>query len=140
MGYDLARLGEARTIEQLDEWQAGLVVTARMWVVMRKRGVDPAEAMGQRLGSSAAAWHFWLLMEEVGTAWPDPFLVSPPCCRTLNHDEALLVDMIGDAAGGERMAFLTRLRDMLPVELADRLFTTTRSFLTALTQPATAAG
>ena len=136
MGYDWRGLMEMPKLDSVSEAQAHLVVSARLWVALRKRGSDPATMMEQRFGSEAASWNFWLLMEEVGTAWPDPFMVSPPCCRRMSHDEKVLLDMIQYGADGDRGAFLRLLQEMLPVEIADRLYASTRTFLVSLTAPA----
>ena len=132
MAYDLAALTRSLALDSLPQEQAGLLLTARLWVLMRKRGLDPAVTMAERLGSPEAAWRLWLLMEEVGTAWPDPFLVSPPCCRRLSHDERVLLDMLSLAGSGERLPFLRLLQEMIPVETADRLHTSAVAFLAAL--------
>lgn len=140
MGFDIASLGQQPVLAQASERDARLVVTARLWVSLRKRGIDPAVAVSQRLGSEEAAWRFWLLMEEVGTAWPDPFMVSPPCCGRMSFDEASLIAMLDHARGGRRVQFLSLLKEMLPLEIADRLYGTARSFLEALPEPARVAG
>lgn len=136
MAYDIALLARSPSLCCLPQDQANLVLAARLWVTMRKRGLDPSPAMTQRFGSSEAAWRFWLLMEETGTAWPEPFLVSPPCCRRLTHDEATLVEMAVHAAAGARAEALRLLGDMMPVESADRLHASALRFLAALEQPA----
>lgn len=136
MAWDIMKLAATPCLGRLAEGQASLVVSARLWVALRKSGQDPAPAMTQRLGAADAAWRFWLLMEEVGTAWPDPFLVSPPCCRRLNFDEAVLLDMVHHAARRDRIGFIRLVEDMLAVEIAERLYRATRAFVAALPQPA----
>ncbi len=134
MAFNFSALLAQPVLGSLSEGQANIIVSARLWVAMRKRGGDPNLLMAQRLGSDSAAWQFWLLMEEVGTAWPDPFLVSPPCCGRMSHDESLLLDMLHHAAGRDGGAFHALLDEMLPMEHRERLYGTAGAFLTALTQ------
>jgi hypothetical protein len=94
----------------------------RLWVAERSRGRCATKAVGAALGSLRAAAHLHLLLEEVGAAWPEPFAVSPPCCRGLSHDEALLADMMRLGAAGDRPGFDRLLREMLPEDERERLF------------------
>lgn len=136
MGLDIAALARMPMLASLDEEEARLLQAARLWVGLRKQGIDPGPAMTARLGSKAAAWKFWLLMEEVGTAWPDPFLLSPPCCGRLTGDEATLCQMLHAAAAGDRAAFLRLLEELLPIEFSDRLYSSACSLISSLAQPA----
>ena len=136
MAFNFSALLAQPGLGSLSEGQANIIVSARLWVALRKRGGDPTPLMAQRLGSDSAAWQFWLLMEEVGTAWPDPFLVSPPGCGRMSHDAGLLLDMLGHAAARDGAAFHGLLAEMLPMEHRERLYGTAGTFLTALAQPA----
>lgn len=124
------------TIDDLDEGDAALLVTARLWVALRKRDVDPSAAMTARLGSERGAWQLWLLLEEVGVAWPDPFMVSPPCCRRVSFDETTLLTMLGHARRGERPAFLRLLEEMLPADMCERLYGSAEALIAVLPEPA----
>jgi hypothetical protein len=137
MAFDFKSLLAQPVLTALTGGQSNIIVSARLWVAMRKRGGDPSPVMAQRLGSDSAAWQFWLLMEEVGTAWPDPFLVSPPCCGRMSHDEALLLDMLHHAAARDGAAFHNLLAEMLPMDHRERLYGTAGALVTALTQPIT---
>lgn len=139
MAFDISLLARQPMLAEVDQREARLVVTSRLWVSMRKRGLDPTATIEQRLGSEMAACRFWLLMEEVGAAWPEPFIVSPPCCGRMSSDEASLLAVLNHADGGRRLECLAMLRDMIPLELADRLYATARNFLDALPQPVRAA-
>ena len=94
----------------------------RLWVMARKSGRCPMQAVAGTLGSLQAAAHLHLLLEEIGAAWPEPFAVGPPCCRCLSHDEALLADMVRLGAAGDRPAFDRLLAEMLPDDARERLF------------------
>lgn len=94
----------------------------RLWVTVRRSGRCAMQAVGESLGSLRAAAHFHLLLEEIGAAWPEPFAVSPPCCRRLSHDEALLADMIRLGGAGDRAEFDRLLSEMLPGDERERLF------------------
>ena len=94
----------------------------RLWVTVHRTGRCRMQAVGESLGSLRAAAHLHLLIEEIGAAWPEPFAVSPPCCRCLSHDEALLTDMIGLGGAGDRPGFDRLLGEMLPDDERERLF------------------
>jgi hypothetical protein len=102
--------------------QAQWIGAVRLWVMMCKLGQPPMQAVTERMGSARAAAHLHLLIEEIGAAWPDPFCVSPPCCRCLSHDEATLAAMIVIAGRGDRPGFDRLLEDLLPAEVRERLF------------------
>lgn len=132
----LGQLTRIARIDDLGETEAALIVTARLWVAMRKREIDPGPAMQARLGSERAAWQLWLVMEEVGTAWPDPFMVSPPCCRQMSFDEMTLLAMLRHARLGERAEFGRLLGEMLPQEICERLYTSATALTAVLPEPA----
>jgi hypothetical protein len=115
----LARTPDLRTMAPAD---AALTAALRLWVTMMKADYCPLRAVGSRLGGQRAAMHLHLLLEEVGAAWPEPFCVAPHCCPRLSHDEALVVEMVALAVGGDRPGFDRLLAEMLPDDMRDRLF------------------
>lgn len=115
-------LGRTPELSELPRDQAVVVMGLRIWVEARKSGRCPIGAAGARLGSRGAGAHLHLLLEEIGAAWPDPFAVSPPCCRRLSHDEALVASMIEFAKTDDRPGFDRLLSDLLPGEARERLF------------------
>ena len=136
MAQDLYRLFNLAPLDTCDAGNRDLILCARLWVSLRKRGDDPTALMATRLGSEAAAWQFWLLMEEIGTAWPEPFIVSPPCCSAMSFDEHVLAGMVERASRGDRSGFSGLLCEMLPAEHCERLYRTTGAFLDSLAKPA----
>lgn len=111
-----------RNLESLPPEERRIAQALRLWVTVLKSGRCAIQAAADSLGSLRAAAHFHLLLEEVGAAWPEPFEVSPPCCRCLSHDEALLVDMMRLGAAGDRPGFDRLLAEMLPGDERERLF------------------
>lgn len=109
-------------IRDLDDAEADLAASLRLWVAMSKLGRCPMQAIAHRLGSARAAAHLHLLLEEVGAAWPDPFCIAPPCCPRLSHDEALALDMVRTAARGDRRGFDRLLEEMISADMRERLF------------------
>jgi hypothetical protein len=101
---------------------AGIAASLRLWVVMNKLGRRPMQAVAERLNCARAAAHLHLLLEEVGSAWPEPFRVAPPCCPRLSHDEALIVDMVRLGGRGDRPGFDRLLAEMIPADMRDRLY------------------
>ena len=117
----------------LDQWttselgtvpaaEARIIGALRLWAVLHKVGRPPMAPVAERLGSARAAAHLHLLIEEIGAAWPEPFCVSPPCCRRLSHDEATVSAMVAIAGRGDRRGFDRLLEELLPAEVRERLF------------------
>lgn len=97
----------------------------RLWVLLHKSGEPPMAALAERIGTMRAAAHLMLLIEEMGSAWPEPFCVSPPCCPCLSHDEATFAGMIAHAARDDRPGFDRLLSDLLSADARERLFHST---------------
>ena len=113
---------ERRDMAALPPEEARVAHALRLWVVVGQTGRCAMEAVAGRLGSMQAAAHLHLMLEEIGTAWPEPFAVSPPCCRHLSHDEALFADMIRLGRTKDRPGFDRLLGEMLPADERERLF------------------
>lgn len=99
-----------------------IVAATRMAVVLANAHTDPTARLACHLGSVPAAIAFSELMAEVGLAWPEPFLIRPPCCPEASPDELLLAAMIATARSANRSGFDALLRDMISVEARARLF------------------
>jgi hypothetical protein len=99
----------------------------RLWAVLRSSGQCPTTAVADRLGSPRAAAHLHLLLEEMATIWPEPFAVSPLCCRSLSHDEALFGDMLRFGRAGDRVGFERLLAEMIPADERERLFVSAKA-------------
>lgn len=94
----------------------------RRWAVAQRVGTWPTGTLREQLGCARAAAHVQLLIEEVAAAWPDPFCLSPPCCRRVSHDEALLGHMLAAAGADDRPGFDRLCGDLLAADARDRLF------------------
>ncbi len=127
-------LSRTPSILELSVDEARIVGALRFWVAAARQGRCPLAAAAGRLGSRSAGAHLHLLLEEIGAAWPEAFLVSPPCCSKLSPDEALVAQMISATSSGDRPAFDRLLCDMLPAEVRDRLFLST-TVLSASLEP-----
>jgi hypothetical protein len=115
----LATLPMLADFGRVDAFAVG---SLRLWALTARSGCCSMRALSERLGSARAAAHFHLLMEEIGTVWPEPFCVSPPCSPRLSHDEACFAAMIGLAGLEDRPAFDRLLSDLIPAEERERLF------------------
>jgi len=102
------------------------ILAARSWCILRRAGHDPMPRLRGYLQYEVVAMRFGLLMEAVTQSWPDPFAIHRPCCPTASIDEALLAEAIQLAGLDARPAFDTLLRDMLPSEARNLLFTRAR--------------
>jgi hypothetical protein len=115
-------LARIPAMAELPEMEARVISALRHWVTARKAGGCGIAAAGSRLGSRRGGAHLHLLLEEIAAAWPEPFAISPLCCRRVSHDEQLLGRMISLGAAGNRPAFDRLLADLLPCDVRERLF------------------
>ena len=99
------------------------ILAARSWYILRRAGHDPMRRLRGYLQYEAVAIRFGLLMEAVTQSWPDPFAIHRPCCPTASIDEALLAEAVQLAGQDARPEFDMLLRDMLPCEARNLLFT-----------------
>lgn len=115
-------LARAPMLTELPSEALGATMGLRLWALMARMRSCAMAALAERFGSMRAAAHFHLLIEEVMTAWPDAFCISPPCSPRLSHDEATLADMVVLASRGDRPGFDRLLAELLPAAERERLF------------------
>lgn len=125
-------LAQTPDLRMMEASEARMVMALRLWIVLGKLGHHPLRALTDRLGCARAAAHLHMLMEEIGTAWPDPFCAASPCCPWLSHDEALAVQMLRAATRRDRPGFDRLLSEMLPGDVRERLFVSASIFSEAL--------
>lgn len=118
----LTRLFLPHRLGPQSQAEARLVRALRLWVVLNKQGRGHVDAVMQQLGSREGALALDLLMMRVGIAWTQAFVVNPPCCPRLTHDEGLILDMIAAGAAGDRPGFDRLLAEMLPADAREALF------------------
>ncbi len=83
---------------------------------------DPAPRLSGLLGSGRAAAALLILIEAVGSAWPDPVAIYRPCARGVTHDELTLLRLIGCASRTDWAGADVLLRDYLPADARACLF------------------
>lgn len=88
-------LARPLTLDSLAPASLQVIGALRLWALAARLRWCPVRAVAQQLGSLRAAAHLRLIIEEIGTAWPDPFCVAPPCSARLSHDEATVAHMLG---------------------------------------------
>lgn len=115
-------LARPLTLHSLAPAPLQLIGALRLWALAMRLRWCPVRIVAERLGSLRAAAHLRLIIEEIGTAWPDPFCVAPPCSARLSHDEATAAQMFVLAAGGDRPGFDRLLADLLPSDERECLF------------------
>ena len=115
---------------------SSLPMADRIAVIALRRalrtGRDPAArlaVMTAVLGGGFAALRFQLLVETLGAAWPDPFMVRRPCCRMATPDEQLLGIMLGTARRDDRAGFDRLLRDMIDDDARSLIWSAARGFV-----------
>lgn len=107
-------------VASLDAETRLLLRAARSWVIIACRRQSPRATMKGYLG--LAAGRFGLLMEQLTSAWPEPFTTYPPCACSLSPDEATMLTLLGHAANGDARAFHRQLSEMLPLSVRERLW------------------
>ncbi len=99
-----------------------LIMALRLTVLARRRDVDALAVLNERLGCSARAHHALHIIGLAGDLWPERFTMSPPCCRSLSHDEALLGMLADHAFAGNRPTFDRVACDLLCEDARDQLW------------------
>jgi hypothetical protein len=131
MPFDLDLISQMPDLRALPAAQARITIATRVAVVFSKLERDPRPELEQRLGSNEAAVRFLDLVEEIGSAWPEPVYVNAPCCPRLSYDEMMVLDLVTAAVQCRREAFDAFLRDMIPAPARDRLYAASQRFVEA---------
>ena len=116
------RLGARTPLGSLRDDGVRVVMALRLKVICDKRGLDPMTPLTERLGGIAPALRMVHITGLIANLWPEAFVLSPPCCRSLSHDEALLGALAEAAGDRDRVRFDTESRDMLGEEARDQLW------------------
>ena len=129
MPFDIDLMVQMPDLRTMPAAQARIAVATRVAVVFAKLERDPRPELELRLGNAEAAVRFLDLVEEIGTAWPEPVYVNAPCCPRLSYDEMMVLDLITAAVRSDREAFDAFLRDMIPAKQRDRLYAVSKRFV-----------
>jgi hypothetical protein len=119
---------QPRDIRQLPIAAIHAVMAMRLCVICHKADRDPVDDLLQRFGNDLAVRRFQVVFEVIGTAWPDAFTVSRPCCSMLSPDESMFANMMMSVAAQNRAAFDIETRDMLDSDVRETLFATLEAF------------
>lgn len=137
MPFDLSLISLTPDLRTLPGAQARIALSTRIVVVLTKLDRDPRPELANRLGSEEAAERFLDLIGGMGTVWPEPVYVNPPCCPKLSYDEMMVLDLLTAAVRSDRQAFDDFLRDMLPPPARDTLYAAAGAFVTVYASGAT---
>lgn len=118
----IRKLAHRPLLTSLDRPGQRLIDALRMTVLARRRQVDAAALLRERLECPAAARHALYIVTIAGDVWPERFVLSPPCCRCLSYDEALLGTLADHAAHGNRPDFDRDAGDLLSEDSRDQLW------------------
>lgn len=99
-----------------------IIMCLRLVVIARRRSLDPIPILAERIGGITRAHHALHIVHLVGDTWPERFTLSPPCCGTVSHDEALLAELAGHADASDRPAFDRASADLLTSDARDQLW------------------
>ena len=123
MATDLLQLLTARPlVSTLSPPGERLIAALRLSVLARRRDVDPLAVLAERFGSRPVAEQALHIISLIGHIWPERFTLSPPCCRSLSHDEALVGTLADLAADDARAAFDREAGDLLAEDARDQLW------------------
>lgn len=117
-----------RDVRQLSMAAMHAVMALRLCVICHKVGRNPMDDLIQRFGNPLAVRHFRFVFEAIGTAWPDPFTISRPCCPLLSPDEAMFADMMTSVARRDRAAFDSVTHEMHGSDAREALYATLSAF------------
>ncbi len=117
-----------RDVRQLSLAAMHTVMAVRLCVICRKTDHDPAQDLLLRFGNELAVRRFQVLFEAIGTAWPEPFTISRPCCPVLSLDESMLANMMIAVIDQNRAAFDLETHEMLGSDARETLFAILSAF------------
>ena len=118
----LEKLTRIVTLDSLPPDQARLLEAFRVCALMTRMRRSSDREVAETLRSRSAATQCRLLLSEVAAAWPDRLCVSPPCSKSLSHDEQTVLAMIEAAARSDRPGFDRLLADLLPADQRQHLY------------------
>lgn len=122
MQTELNRLLTPQRLGDAEPAAVRLVMAIRIAALCSARKVDVLPAIAERTGCQRLALRLLHFIAVAGNAWPEPFIVSPPCCRALSHDETLLVALTEAANDDDRPRFDRHSADLLNEEVRDLLW------------------
>ncbi len=85
--------------------EVSALLAFRFGVISGRKGLDVTQILTCRLGSLKAATHMHRLMTSLANIWEGPFMVAPPCSRTVTLDEAIMCQMLRCAMADNRTQF-----------------------------------
>lgn len=132
MAFDLAALTSTPDIRCLPDLQTRLVGAWRYTHIARRSGCYRHTDLVRYLGNAKAIRPFHVLADEIGRAWPEPFVLNPPCQPLCSYDEMLMLDMTAAAAKDNRRAFDDFLADMVPERPREALWRAARRLMRPL--------
>lgn len=136
MPFDLGLIASMTHIRHLSAAQGRIAFAMRIAVVFNKLGRNPVPELANRLGSCHAAGCFLNMVGEMGSAWPEPIYINPPCCPKLSYDEMMLLDLLEACGRANRKAFDELLVDLVPAQARDKLYVAAEAFVTSYLQKA----
>jgi hypothetical protein len=122
MDIRLAKLCTPPRLGDLTPLAIRLVMATRIRVSAERQGRPSLAILTARLGTREEALHAAHLVEVIGSAWPERFALSPPCCPALSPDEALLGAMTEAVEEGDRPSFDRAASDLLDSAARDQLW------------------
>jgi hypothetical protein len=114
--FDPARLSD------MPDVAIRILQSARIAILTQRRGGEPLASLTSRLRNTDHARRMLHLITLAGAIWPEPFMLSPPCCGRLTPDEALLGELAVHANHGDRPAFDRAGRDLISEDGRDQLW------------------
>lgn len=117
--------------------EARILLALRHAVVCHKLGRNPRPGLEEKLGSGLAATRFLIVIETVGSAWPESFHIGRTCCPCTTPDEILLLQMTRLGGTGDRPAFDRLIMEMIGDSERNRIFIDISNFASAYRHQAT---
>ncbi len=119
---DLMSLGKA---------EAQTIVALRVAVMSQKCFRDARPYLQERLGSELAVSRFLIMVEAIGSAWPESVKIGRACCPHTMPDEILLLNMLRCAVQGNRPSFDALICEMIDPCSRDRIYLDMTNFAAA---------
>lgn len=129
MALNLAALTSTPDLRCLPEIQVRFVGAWRYMHIARRSSGYQHHHLLRYLGNLEAIRPFHVLSDEIGRAWPEPFVLNPPCQPLCSYDEMLMLDLTTAAAKDNRKAFDHFLCDMVSASGREAIWNAARRLM-----------
>lgn len=121
----IATLARAQDVRGLTLTALHTVMAMRLCAVFEAAARDPVPDLARRYHSIEAACAVHGLVATIRQVWPEPFMVSRPCCLRMTPDETTLAAMVRAATAADRARFANAIAGFVRADRHNALYEAT---------------